>query len=434
VNPLDWNLVAGPAPALIALVGGAAFLWLVVGGRRHLLRRVLPALAVGALGGVVSWIVTEEVLNLWGAPQPAWFYVLGGLAVAGVALAVARLSARPQWWQRCMTVVAPVLIIVAAAAGINAYYGSYPTLRAIGAGSDVPELGAINAPDDGGPLTTEADWTPPPDMPATGAVYRTTIPGTESGVTAGPAYVYLPPAYLASTPAHVPVLILIHGDPGGPQDWITGGRLPEMMDAYAAGHEGLAPVVVLPDAAASTGPTPSLCLDSNYGNASTYLAVDVPDWVRTTLGAGTEDARSWAVGGFSYGGTCSLTLATGHPDVYPTFLDISGEDEPTIEAGQDTLISDYFSGDASAFAAQNPLDVVADEPPDITGIVTVGADDSFYRPQGEAVAAALQDAGMDVQLQTVSGGHTWEAWRSGLQDNLDWLMERYGVVPSSDGT
>ncbi|WP_049830241.1 hypothetical protein [Arthrobacter sp. RIT-PI-e] len=59
----------------------------------------------------------------------------------------------------------------------------------------------------------------------------------------------------------------------------------------------------------------------------------------------------------------------------------------------------------------------------------MGADDAFYRPPGEQVAAAMKDAGVSVQLQTVPGGHTWQAWKAGLQNNLDWLMQRYGVLP-----
>ncbi|MEG9248062.1 alpha/beta hydrolase-fold protein [Arthrobacter sp. Soc17.1.1.1] len=432
MNPLDWDLVDGPAPLVFAVLAGAALLWLASGPWRYLVRSVVPCLLVGAVGGLALWLGTEVVLNLWGAPQPFWFYLLGGLAIAGGALAVRRFAAFPRWWQRCLTVVAPVLIITAVAGSINAYYGSFPTLRAATGDTDIPELGTVDAPKAPGPLTTLADWSPPSDMPSTGKVYRTTIPGTASGVDAGPAYVYLPPAYLASSPAIVPVLVLIHGDPGGPQDWITGGQLPAVLDAYAAAHKGLAPIAVLPDAAASTGPTPSLCLDSNYGRAGTYLAEDVPAWVESTLGAGSHADTDRAIGGFSYGGTCSLTLAFGHPGVYPTFLDISGEDRPTIDAGQDALISNYFSGDAAAFAAQNPLDVVRTKTfPGTAGIVTVGADDSFYRPQGEEVAAALQKAGVDVQLQTVPGGHTWEAWKAGLQNNLDWLMQRYGVLPGS---
>lgn len=430
MNPLDWDLIDGPALALFAAIGGIALLWLAAGRRRYVLHALVPSVVAGALGGIAAWFVSEKLLNLWGAPQPAWFYVLGGIGIAALLLAIPKFLAAPRWWQRSLTVVAPVLVLAAVAGGINAYFGYFPTLGSVTGASNIPELNAVKTPLDAAPVTTLAAWTPPADMPSTGTVYQTTIPGTVSGVNAAPAYVYLPPAYLASTPANVPVLVLIHGDPGGPKDWITGGQLPAVMDAYAAAHKGLAPVVVLPDASASTGPTPSLCLDSNYGRAGTYLSTDVPTWVRETLGVGTHAATDWAIGGFSYGGTCSLTLATGHPDIYPTFLDISGEDKPTIEAGQDALIRDYFSGDAAAFAAQNPLDVIAAKPlPDIAGIITVGADDSFYRPQGEEVAAAMKKAGINVQLQTIPGGHTWAAWKAGLQNNVDWLMQRYGVVP-----
>ncbi|MBG6224909.1 enterochelin esterase-like enzyme [Arthrobacter sp. CAN_A2] len=430
MNPLDWNLIGSPAIAVFAVLGGAALLWLGVGPRRYLLRSTLPALLGGAIGGLALWFVAEKAMNLWGAPQPVWFYVLGGLGITAVLLAARRVRVSPRWWKRSLTVIAPMVVLAAAAGGVNAYFGSFPTLRAVAGGQDIPVLGAIATPTDTGPVTTPADWTAPADMPAEGKVYQATIPGTVSGVKTRPAYVYLPPAYLASTPANVPVLVLIHGDPGGPGDWITAGRLPAVMDAYASAHEGLAPIVVMPDSTAGTGPTPSLCLDSNYGRAGTYLAVDVPTWVKDTLKAGTHAATDWAVGGFSYGGTCALTLATGHPASYPTFLDISGEDKPTIGAGQDALIRNYFSGDAAAFAAQNPLDIIRSTPlPGTAGTITVGADDSFYRPQGEEVAAALKKAGVEVRLQTVPGGHTWEAWKAGLQDNVDWLMTRYGVLP-----
>jgi hypothetical protein len=54
---------------------------------------------------------------------------------------------------------------------------------------------------------------------------------------------YLPPAYLGSVRARLPVLVLIPGQPGGPEDWLLAGRLAAVMDAFAAAHDGLAPVV-----------------------------------------------------------------------------------------------------------------------------------------------------------------------------------------------
>ncbi|WP_049830240.1 alpha/beta hydrolase [Arthrobacter sp. RIT-PI-e] len=337
MNPVDWQLITPAALTVFAIAGGLSLLWLIAGHRRFLVRTVLPAAVLGTVCAVGIWLVTEKVLNVWGAPQPPWFYVLGAAAITAVLLAGRKVISQPHRWQRALSVVAALVVLAAAAGGINAYFGYYPTLRAAAGGSDIAELGVVTAPDDPGPVTTLGDWTPPADMPASGEVRETTIPGTVSGVDAGTAYVSLPPAYLSATPANLPVLVLIHGDPGGPKDWITGGELPAVMDAYAAAHKGLAPIVVLPDASASTGPPPSPGLDSNYGKAGTYLSTDVPDWVRSTLGAGTHAPTDWAIGGFSPGGTCSLTLAMNHPDVYPSFLDISGENAPTIAAGQDTL-------------------------------------------------------------------------------------------------
>lgn len=95
MNPLDWDLVDGPAPLVFAVLAGAALLWLASGPWRYLVRSVVPCLLVGAVGGLALWLGTEVVLNLWGAPQPFWFYLLGGLAIAGGALAVRRFAAFP---------------------------------------------------------------------------------------------------------------------------------------------------------------------------------------------------------------------------------------------------------------------------------------------------------------------------------------------------
>ena len=74
------------------------------------------------------------------------------------------------------------------------------------------------------------------------------------------------------------------------------------MDRFAAAHDGLAPLVIVPDLTGSAlGNT--LCLDSRLGAADTYLARDVPAWAATTL---QVDSGRMAVGGFSFGGTCAL--------------------------------------------------------------------------------------------------------------------------------
>jgi len=71
----------------------------------------------------------------------------------------------------------------------------------------------------------------------------------------------------------------------------------------------------------------TLCLDSRLGAAETYLAEDVPPGAAANL---QVDTSRLAIGGFSFGGTCALQSALRRPAVYPTFLDISGQAEPTL--------------------------------------------------------------------------------------------------------
>jgi hypothetical protein len=55
-----------------------------------------------------------------------------------------------------------------------------------------------------------------------------------------------------------------------------------MMNDFAAKHNGIAPVVVMPD---GTGGqlTNSLCTDSSLGKLDTYLSKDVPNSIRAQL-------------------------------------------------------------------------------------------------------------------------------------------------------
>ena len=130
------------------------------------------------------------------------------------------------------------------------------------------------------------------------------IPNDRSQFSARPANIYLPPAALSEKPPALPVFVLLAGQPGSPDRLFTAGSIPAMMDAYAAQHDGLAPVVVSPDQNGSSFHN-SLCVDSPvYGKAETYLSRDVPAWIRANLPVASQP-RLWAIGGFSQGGTCS---------------------------------------------------------------------------------------------------------------------------------
>jgi S-formylglutathione hydrolase FrmB len=199
----------------------------------------------------------------------------------------------------------------------------------------------------------------------------------------------------------------------------------EVLDGYARRHGGRAPVVVVPDDLGAQTANP-LCLDSRLGRAAGYLTRDVPQWIRRQLTVDADPAR-WAVGGYSHGGTCALQLAVGHPDVYPTFIDVSGQAEPTL-GDRDRTVQAAFGGDADAFRRVNPLDVLQHRRlPRLFGVLVAGLADRRYLPQQRAVRGACESAGMTVEWAELPGGHTWAVWGPGLALGLDRIAGRLGL-------
>ncbi|SNS31294.1 Enterochelin esterase [Rhodococcoides kyotonense] len=265
--------------------------------------------------------------------------------------------------------------------------------------------------------------------PPVGAVTSVDIPGTVSGFHARPASIYTPPFYRTDAKTEWPVLVLLTGQPGHVIDWFEGGHLAQTMDAYAAKHDGHAPIVVVADALGDADANP-MCIDSDLGNVSTYLAVDVPSWVQQNM-HGSMDPNEWAIGGYSYGGTCSVQTALRVPDVYPTFLDISGEDEPR-RGSRDESIAAAFGDDSEKSVAQfdavAPLTLLHEGRfPDTAGAFVVGDSDEEFRPQTRRLFDAAADAGMDVRYAELPGGHSMDVWAPALADEMSWLGERLGL-------
>jgi S-formylglutathione hydrolase FrmB len=453
MNPLDWSLVAGPLPVILLVGALLALAWLVAGRNapgRGWLRRgarggtagaavpvrwlaIWVPLIVMAAGGVIA-LLTWLINNVW-RPFPdllpftivLWSWV----ALAGLALALARQPLLRTWPRRAAAIAAGVLVLAAAANQVNGYFQAYPSLRVALAPwldpkpvftrtANVPEVVARPG------QALESIWHPPHGMPTTGAVYQVNIPGVRSGFAARPGYLYLPPAYLTAPRPQLPVLVLLAGQPGDPRAWLDSGQLQAMMDGFAKRHNGLAPVVVMPDDLGSEFANP-LCLNSRLGEVQTYLTVDVPNWITSHLQV-RPPGQGWAIGGFSEGGTCAIQLSTQAPQLYPLFVDISGQIEPTLGSRQLT-ISRAFGGDAAAFARVDPIVVLARTRfPRNAGVFVGGADDRVYTPQQRSMYRAARHAGMNVTFMELPGGHDWRVWRAGLEHNLAWLASRLGIT------
>ncbi|MGW6931378.1 alpha/beta hydrolase [Lentzea sp. NPDC054927] len=430
LNPLDLSLINGPIPIVAAVAGVIALITLAVRRGRTWWTRVVPAVVL-ACAVVVAGLtfVVEHVWKPWPEPLPRILAVWAGATLVAACLAVARLRAG-RWPWRVLSVVLVLVVLTSAITAANSYFGLYPTSRAVLElftnnrvaldEAAKPASSVVEVPA-GGKLADV--WRKPADLPEKGTVSEAEIPGA---FRARPAWIYLPPAYAATPRPRLPVVVLLAGQPGSPRDWFDAGRLTERLDAFAREHDGLAPIVVVADQLGARMANP-LCLDSKLGRSETYLARDVPAWIKQRL---TVDERreAWTIAGFSQGGTCALQLAVRAPDVYGNFIDITGQREPTLSTRAETVKA-AFGGDEAAFVRVNPMDVLARERfPATAGVVVAAQGDALYRQAGAEVFEACRRAGMDVLWKELPGGHDWNVWRPGLFDSLPWLAARTGLV------
>ncbi|PXX00399.1 S-formylglutathione hydrolase FrmB [Mycolicibacterium moriokaense] len=435
---LDWSLLSGPVPVVLRLVAAAAGLWLVWTLLKR--RRAWPAIAelityaVAATAATVVFdYLARKVWMLFPDRLDLATYLWAGLAVFAVCLALTRIVSRPGLRRATVGVTAAVVMVAACANQINAAYGAYLTPRDALDMAYYDDIALRDAKGDGRLLPdvdpVSSRWSAPPGLLGRGKMTSSPIPAPASGFAARDAKIYLPPAYFTDPRPRLPVLVLLAGQPGAPHDWVSAGHLADIMDGFAARHHGLAPVVVVADGTGSRFGNP-LCLDSRRGKADTYLAQDVPAWIKTHLTV-DADPQSWAVGGVSYGGTCALQLATNHPDVYPTFLDISGSAEPTL-GDRGRTVAAAFGMDRAAFVRVNPIDLLrAHRYPGSAAAIVVGAADADTKPDARLVFRATVAAGVDSHYTEVAGSHDWRAFSAALARELPWLAQHMGLIASA---
>jgi S-formylglutathione hydrolase FrmB/uncharacterized membrane protein YeaQ/YmgE (transglycosylase-associated protein family) len=431
---LNVNIVSGLVVQIMYGLTGAVVLALLLvrpgkrwSRRGWLVTSVLAAAVGAAIGLWVEWyfIDTQNVLGMSPTPVTRVWVSLGFALVAIVTAGLWRAT----WKRRIASVGALVLVILTPAMAINIDFGQYVSLNAALGVSAFAENGlpAIPpAPIDGRPAYST--WQAPVDMPAEGTVSSVAIPGLISGFTARNAIVYLPPAALTANPPTLPVVMLLSGQPGSPEDALLAGNLRQELNSYASAHGGLAPIVISPDQLGSRSSNP-MCLDSPLGNSDTYLTKDVRNWVTANLPVET-DAAHWAIAGFSQGGTCAIQLGATHPDIFGTLIDVSGEVDVNLGDEKATTTA-VFNGNAAAYAAAQPLDILAAGAPftDTYAIFAVGANDATFKPQQQKVEAAAAAAGMHTTyLEIPDSAHDWHTAGIALTRAFDATFSRWGLA------
>ena len=429
------HIIGGPLPIVVGVLAALAAAGLILGKTRRWFVMVALSLVVGAgLGLLACWVI-GDLMNSFDVTLSPTSRAWVAAAFAGVALAVVNLwKARPR---RKVGAAASILVFaLMGALGVNADFGQYTTIGSItGVSPYQPLSDAALAAQRAGAGTSGAaelalwkTWAAPADLPDHGMVGTVTIPAVVSHFAARKALIYLPPAALVAHPPALPVLVMLSGQPGSPEHVFASGHLDDLLDSVAAVNNGLAPIVVVPDQLSAPSVNP-MCVDSAIGNSATYLTVDVPAWIHANLNVQSA-TTAWGIGGFSQGGTCAIQLGAGHPELFGSIIDVSGELEPKIGSPAVT-IARGFAGDAAAYEAAKPLSVIARNTPfaDTVGVFAVGSLDDKYSPQIQTVEAAASDAGIKTTLLTSPGtAHDWYTVRYAMKHGLPQIYRQMGLM------
>ncbi|MBC7518799.1 MAG: esterase [Microbacteriaceae bacterium] len=436
-----WNdvlktvITEGPVlviPLFLAAVAVVYLFWRPETLRRTMRQRLTVSaigIAAGILAASITWLVVVGIINAFGiSPGTATALWLGALG-AGIGLAVTNLFSATRT-RKTIAVASIVLFGVAATLAVNASFGINRTLGlflgidtqtqiALEPVTPVPSNSPVIVPTTpAGPLWKT--WRPPHNMPAIGTTGSQLIPGTISGFVARKAGIYLPPAAVIPYGPKLPFVIMLMGQPGNPDPDIVAST----MNAYAARHNGLAPIVIVADQLGD--PTiDTLCLDTKaHGNAETYITQDVVNWAVANLNI-TTDHRKWTIAGYSNGGQCAVSLIAKYPAIWSNVVDVSGEEFPGADRHA-SVLKTIFGGNKAAYAAQHPASLLAVRPlPDTWGVFTVGSDDGIFKPGIKRVSAAAQAAGMTVTYYEVpNGGHVQPALSRGLDEAFAVLYPR----------
>jgi enterochelin esterase-like enzyme len=242
-------------------------------------------------------------------------------------------------------------------------------------------------------------------------------------------YVYLPPQYFQ--PAYrkykFPVIELLHGQPGEPQDWIDVVGVTVTLDQLMRERLAQPAVLVMPDV--NGGRRVSLqCLNQAGGPQDlTYLARDLPDQIARIFRV-QPPGPAWGVAGYSEGGFCAANMALQYRTRYGYAGVLSGYFRPL----DNQLLHPFrrvspFGGNRAVQRQNTPLaEVETLRPGAVIPRFWLGAgkDDRQDVANAQLFWQELQLRQANVPLVLTPGtGHTMATWRAEVPTMLKWMTQ-----------
>ncbi len=317
---------------------------------------------------------------------------------------------------------------------VNKYYGYYQTWgavmadlsnRGVSAASQVPDVALTRGSQPG---TLDGSRSHLKLAQQEGYTLRLMVAGPHSGITRV-VYVYLPPQYFQPRyqAYRFPVVELVHGQPGKPEDWISVVGATDTFDRLLQEKRAQPAVLVMPDANGDRRISLQ-CLNQVGGPQDlTYLAVDLPNQIAHMLRV-QRPGSAWGVAGYSEGGFCAANMALRYPHRYGFAAVLSGYFKPFDNQLADPVrLVSPFGGNLRLEAENTPLEEVQMLP---AGAVIprfwlgAGAADRQDVANAEVFWQELRLRQGNVPLTlTAGGGHTMTTWRAQVPSMLTWMTQ-----------
>ncbi len=323
---------------------------------------------------------------------------LGVVTVAWRTARAGRLHAEP-----LLALAAALALALTTVTGLVLAAGVDPVLR-YGPEHGVylpPQVSAPPAPSDPG-----QPGVPPQPVPTHGQllekIYHSRAMGEDRHFM-----IYLPPTYglKAAARRHYPVLYLLHGDPGGPFQWLA-LHTPALFDTGVAAGVTPETILVMPDGnghvTAATQWADRFDGRDRIEDSILELVDEVDIDYRTI-----PDPAHRLIAGLSSGAFGAANIAARHPSLFGVAMSFSGYFAAT---------GPVFGGVASYIRSNSPYYIVQDQPSARTVhyILVVGDKDPYFLNTNRAFAAQLARLGVSHDLNIVAGGHSDSVWTAGL--------------------
>ena len=253
--------------------------------------------------------------------------------------------------------------------------------------------------------------------PGGGSVWRGPIANGAVPDARRETLVYLPPG--ARPDAHYPLVVLLHGFPGGPYSYTDSLELPQIADALISSFAVPPFVAVIPPAGVSGW------YDGEWaGPWESFLLRDVLPWAKARLPV-ARDRRQWAIAGLSAGGYGAADVALRHPRLFGTVESWSGyfgapRDGPLHGASRRELLM------------HDPSVLAASKAPLLRRLGTrffvesATTQDRASARRAVRFARELRHLGLPYRLLLAPGGHDGAFWRAHLATAL-----RYALAPAA---